>query len=124
MRSNEIIIFKCALCDFSSSSEKGLKTHVKRKNTKSISEKGIQPVPKTCDLCEKQFNSEKEMKKCMKTHSYKQVEFRCEECDFLGETPFTMEVHLGKSHSDHFEFGLCEFVATDLEKLEMHLFTL
>ena len=62
-------------------------------------------------------------KKHMKTHSYKQVEFRCEECDFFGETPFTMEVHLGKSHSDHFECGLCEFVATDLEKLEMHLFT-
>ena len=41
----------------------------------------------------------KDKKKHMKTHSYKQVDFRCEERDFLGATPFTMEVHLGKSHS-------------------------
>ena len=59
----------------------------------------------------------------MKTHSYKQIEYRCEECDFLGANPFTIEVHLGKSHSDKFEFGLCEYVAKDLEALDMHLFT-
>ena len=57
------------------------------------------------------------MKKHMKKHSYKQVEFRCEECDFLGATPFTMEVLLRKSHSDHFECGLCELFTCDIYQL-------
>ena len=34
-----------------------------------------------------------------------------------------MEVHLGKSHSDQFECVLWEFVAKDLENLDMLLFT-
>ena len=75
-----------------------------------------------CGLCGKQFDFENTMKRHMKTHSYKQIKYRCEECDFLGATPFTMEVNLGKSHSDKFECGLCEFVAKDLETLDMHLF--
>ena len=68
-----------------------------------------------CDLCDKLFDCKKEMKKHRKTHSYKQIE----ECDFIGATPFTMEEHLGKSHSDQFECGLYEYVAKDLDSLEI-----
>ena len=31
-----------------------------------------------------------------------------------------MSVHIGKKYSDHFECGLCEFVAKDEETLEIH----
>ena len=59
----------------------------------------------------------------MKTHSYKYLEFQCAECEFSGETEYTMEVHLGKIHSDIFECGLCDFEAKDKSILEMHLFS-
>ena len=35
----------------------------------------------------------------------------------------TMEVHLAKHHNDKFECGLCEYVAKNLDNLEMHLST-
>ena len=100
-----------------------MKTHNKRKHTKAKFEEGTDSYPKRCDLCEKLFESEIDMKKHLKTHSYKQIEYRFEECDFLGATPLTMEVHLGKSHSDQFECGLCEYVANNLEALDTHIFT-
>ena len=57
------------------------------------------------------------MKVHMKTHSYKRAEFKCEECEFCGESELTMEVHLGKNHGEIFECGMCGFVAKDLENL-------
>ena len=34
-----------------------------------------------------------------------------------------MEVHLGKFHSEQYDCGLCDYVATSLENIETHLFT-
>ena len=63
------------------------------------------------------------MKQHIKTHSYKKCEYKCEECDFCGTNKITMEVHLGKMHSENFECGLCDNVVKDFESLELHLFT-
>ena len=63
------------------------------------------------------------MRNQMKTHSYKCLEFQCAECEFLGETEYTMEVHLGKTHGDIFECGLCDFAAKDKSMLNMYLFS-
>ena len=114
---------KCSECDFSTMSEQGLKTHKKRKHkTANKSEENL-TYHKQCDLCEKDLKDKNDMKVHMKTHSYKRAEFKCEECEFCGESELTMEVHLGKNHGEIFECGLCGFVAKDLENLEMHLFT-
>ena len=51
------------------------------------------------------------MKKYLKTHTYKKIEFQCVECDFVGAIEETMEVHYGKNHSDSFECGICEYKA-------------
>ena len=59
----------------------------------------------------------------MKSHSYREAHYKCEECDFVGESEITMEVHLGKVHSDKYECGLCDFEAMTLENLELHLFS-
>ena len=59
----------------------------------------------------------------MLTHSYREVHYKCEECDFVGQNRVTMEVHMGKNHSDKFECGLCEWEANSLENLETHLNT-
>ena len=45
------------------------------------------------------------MKVHMKKHSYKRVDYRCEECDFRGKNDTIMEVHLGKVQSEMFECG-------------------
>ena len=86
--------FKCSECNFKSSSKQGLKVHVKRKHTSS----SIQ-YPVTCELCDTQLENGNDLKKHMKTHSYKKATYQCEDCNFVGENKPTMEVHLGRAHS-------------------------
>ena len=62
------------------------------------------------------------MKKHIKSHSYKQAKFKCDDCDFVGESELTMEVHIGKQHLEKYECGLCEFEAQNFENL-VHLNT-
>ena len=90
---------QCADCDFVDSSEHGLKIHTKRKNTITGNE--------TCNICEHEIISRQEMKSHLKIHSYKEVIFKCEDCDFIGESKYTMDVHIGRHHSENFECGLC-----------------
>ena len=111
--------FQCTFCDFTSISKQGLKTHIARKHTKL--EKEV--YPKACDLCEKTFETSIKMKEHLKTHSYKKMIFKCEECDFFGPNELSMEVHTGKFHAEIIECGLCEFKAESLENLDAHLQT-
>jgi hypothetical protein len=60
--------------------------------------------PRKCELCENKFVNHAEMKKHMKSHSYKKAKFNCEDCDFVGERFETMEVHMGKCRTGNFEF--------------------
>ena len=48
---------KCADCQFTSASEQSLKTHIKRKHTKQDIE-----YPKSCELCDYELESYKELK--------------------------------------------------------------
>ena len=57
----------------------------------------------------------------MKLHSYKKAAYKCEDCEFIGESPYTMDVHIGKSHSENKECGICECNTKSLEDLEIHL---
>ena len=56
--------FKCSKCAFESKSKKGLNIHIKRKHSKCKKEK----FPQTCDLCKKEINNSKELKKKMKSN--------------------------------------------------------
>ena len=113
------VTFRCEKCPFVSSSEKGVKTHLTRKHT-IISATGY---PRKCELCNKQFNNPNDFKKHMKSHSYKEAKFKCEDCDFVGKCAETMDVHMGKTHTDSFEYGLCEISFENLENLALHLHT-
>ena len=55
----------------------------------------------------------------MRIHSYKEAIFKCE---FIGESKYTMDVHIGKHHAEDFECGLCDLNTKTLEDLETHLF--
>ena len=57
----------------------------------------------------------------MRTHSFRRIEYKCEECDFCGDSELAMVVHNGRMHSESYECGLCNFVAQDLEALDIHL---
>ena len=59
----------------------------------------------------------------LKHVSYKKAEFRGEDCEYIGSTKVSMDVHSGKFHSKKFECGLCDHEARNLENLETHLFT-
>ena len=111
--------FKCDKCDFECNSKHGLKVHLTRKHTNITNEK----FPRKCDLCENKFGNHAELKRHMKSHSYKEAKFKCEDCEFVGERFETMEVHMGKCHTDKFECGLCEKNFKDIETLETHLNT-
>ena len=80
---------------------------------------------KTCDLCEKEFETVREMKMHRYTHLFEKgfSEQKCVECDFTCKTVETMEVYIGKCCYDYFECGLCEARVENLEKLELHLTT-
>ena len=109
----------CSECEFTTTSKQGLKTHIKRKHTKLNSEK----YPKKCDLCEMELDDHKEMNLHLKTHSYRELKFKCEDCSFWGPNSLTMEVHTGKCHSEKLECGLCDYKAKSMECLETHIST-
>ena len=111
-------IFSCTKCNFETSSEKGLQIHNARKHTKYEKEN----YPRSCDVCSEMFTKPRDMKKHMKIHSYKSTSYdcRCEECDYVCKTAFTMEMHVGKNHKEEFECGMCECKFENIEVLEIH----
>ena len=113
--------FKCDKCDYVTGSTKGLKMHVRRKHTVII--KDNDKYPQVCDICEDELTSQNEMKKHMKQHSYIIAKFKCEDCDFVGENGESMNVHIGRTHSELYECGLCDMEFDSSEKIEIHLFT-
>ena len=76
-----------------------------------------------CELCDDILESVNDLKKHMKSHPFKHASFKHVECDFVGGSKETMEVHLGKYHSENFECALCDHKDKSLENLETHLFT-
>ena len=111
--------YKCKLCDFVGQSAQGLKTHSTRKHT-VISKGGY---PKPCDLCGCEVSNAENMKKHLKTHSFKKAQYKCEDCDFVGQSVETMEVHNGKAHTKDFECGICEVSFGNNDDLDTHLTT-
>ena len=55
----EAVHFKCTEWDFSSTSEKSLKTQIKIKHDKTLDIERTTSFPKQCDLCEKKIYNKK-----------------------------------------------------------------
>ena len=104
--------FKCENCKFETNSETGLKKVIE------IDDNGF---PKQCSLCDNILANSKDMKKHMRTHSYKDAVYKYDLCEFIGGDEIEMEVHLAKLHGESFECGLCTYNAKDLETLDTHL---
>ena len=63
------------------------------------------------------------LQKKVQHHCYKKSTCKCKDCDFVGENEYTMEVHIGKYHSDNFECGICEYTTESVDNLDIHLTT-
>ena len=114
----DIIKIQCSKCDYEGNSKHGLKVHMAKKHTT------IEKINSNkCDLCEEEFRNCNDLKRHMKSHSFKQASFKCLDCEFVGANQITMAVHIGKSHTEKYECGLCNFESETFEKLETHLFT-
>ena len=120
-KNSEKNILKCTECEFSSTTERGLNTHITRKHNPVQND--YTPYPKKCEVCDKEVSSKQDMRIHMKTHSFIRPQYKCEECEFICERKMTMEVHVGKSHDINFECGLCGFLANSADNLSMHLVT-
>ena len=59
----------------------------------------------------------------MKGHNYQVAKFKCVDCEFVGTNEYTMEVHIGKYHTDVFECVICDYIADTEENLDILLFT-
>ena len=110
---------KCSKCNFTTKAERGLKVHMKRKHDTLLENE----FPKDCDFCDQKYFDLEQMKKHLKLHTYKNLKFKCEDCEFLTEDELSLEVHSGKVHSGNFECALCGFSGKDIEDLETHLHT-
>ena len=114
--------FKCAFCEFQSTSSSGLKIHISRKHTNYIEN----DVPLKCEICVEEFKTEKDLKDHAITHTYSKSEFlkfKCYECDFWGPTAQTMKMHFRRVHSENISCGICNLEVKDIETLDIHTFT-
>ena len=56
----------------------------------------------------------------LKRHLYKlpeELKYKCEDCDYWVPSFLTMQVHIGRWHSNNFDCGLCDYKAKTLEHL-------
>ena len=106
--------YKCTKCEFTTYYKKGLAIH-KKKMHKVF----------TCVLCGEIFDTAREHKIHVHTHSYTSESkiFKCKNCNFETKSVYTMEVHVSKCRTENFECGLCEEEFVKKEGLETHLRT-
>ena len=78
--------FNCTKCNFTKESERGLKVHVKRKHV-NFEDKEF---PKVCDFCDLECYNKQRMEEHLKEHSYTNLKFKYEDCDFLAEDKLTL----------------------------------
>ena len=106
--------YKCNKCDFTTYYKKGLAIH-RKKMHKVFS----------CTKCEEIFDTGREYKIHVYTHSYttETKMIKCKNCDFETKLVYTMEVHVAKCKTENFECGLCEEVFVEEKDLETHLRT-
>ena len=110
---------KCPSCEFTTTSEQGLKVHKKKKHTN-------QSFLKICSLCDKTFKTYQKFRDHKFEHTSwnrSKNTYSCKECDFIGNNMSSHEVHMGKAHSDIIDCGLCDLEFEKVEDLEIHITT-
>ena len=118
-KETNVEVFKCSNCEFEAKTKGGLKTHMARVHTKN---KNLL-FPYQCEVCDNTLKNKKEAVEHLRTHAYRKSTFKCESCDFWCENFLTMEVHIGRLHSEQIECGLCNYEANNIDNLNLHIAT-
>ena len=109
--------FQCNNCDFSTTSKQGLKIH----NTKIHSRVNFEEFPAACDICEKVLENVTNLSKHKKAeHTFHNVKYQCNECEFMANEVQTLHVHFGINHSIKKQCGLCDKNFENSKLLEDH----
>ena len=94
---------QCEKCEYTTTSRQGLKIH----NLKVNSKINYDEFPAACDVPEKVFTNEKELRKHKEAnHTYHYVRYQCNECEFMANEVETLDVHFGRKHSSTNQCGL------------------
>ena len=88
-------------------------------NTKNV----LTKLPQSCDFCEYKAHSKSSLEDHLKEHTYKELKFKCEDCDFLVNDILSLDIHVGRKHSGNFECAICGFKAKSEDNLNIHLHT-
>ena len=114
---------RCDQCDFVAKTNSSLKTHKTRKHTVVSPGK----FSKKCTFCDKTFKNKNDYKHhVIYMHSCTKIgntSYKCKECKFIAKNYTTLQVHLGKTHTETLECGLCETEFENLDNLELHIKT-
>ena len=114
----EDTIIQCGECDYTTTSRQGLKIHKTRIHSKI----NFEEFPASCDICGKVLENEKKLKKHKKSeHTYHVVRYQCNECEFMANEVETLDVHFGKKHLDKKQCGLCDKFFDTSKLLDDHL---
>ena len=110
---------KCDKCDFVAKTTSSLKAHKTKTHAPNLHR---------CSFCEKTFRKKDDFKHhVIEKHSSTKIPdtqtYKCNSCEFIARNYKSLEVHLGKAHTEIFECGLCENEFNNLECLEIHLKT-
>ena len=114
----DIPTIHCNKCDYKTTSRQGLKIH----NSKVHSNINFEEFPAACDICEKVLQNEMDLRKHKKSqHTYHNVRYQCNECEFMANEVETLNIHFGKLHSEKPQCGLCDKFCENSENLVNHL---
>ena len=106
--------YKCTKFEFTTDYKKGLAIH-KKKMHKVF----------TCTKCGEIFDTGREQKIHVYTHSYTSEAkiIKCKNCDFQTKSVYTMEVHEARCRTEIFGCGLCEETFVEEVDSEIHIRT-
>ena len=74
--------------------------------------------PKDCEFCDYDCWDKEDEGKHLRKYRFKKPLFKCDNCDLVVKSLLSLQVHIGKQHSGHFECGLCDYVGSTLDNLE------
>ena len=113
----DVSTIQCNKCDYKTTSRQGLKIH----NSKVHSNIDFEQFPAACDICEKVLQNESDLRKHKKSqHTYHNVRYQCNECEFMANEVETLNIHFGKKHTEKPQCGLCDKTFESLSLLENH----
>ena len=80
-------------------------------------------IPQGCEFCEVRCYNKSNLEDHLKEHTYIELKYKCENCDFLANDNLSLDVHVERQLSGNFKCAICDFTAKNEDHLNTHLHT-